>query len=674
MAFSNGKDLSAASSGSLAGESFNTGGLGRIPLVNAPNVGPYNNDGSININSSGLVGVMNNKVAQVGFYNPVPTLAYNRSNTENNRFQGDISVQAKPVSWLTLKTTYGVDYLTADNQIFSSPFSGESYLVGSASSFFSKTKRWVWTNTAQVDYTFAQKHNVLLLYGNEQQRTENEGYGLSRNTISDPFFTNIQGGFANVSTSGLGIGENFLYRDFGRVQYNYNKKYYITGNMSRDGASQLSANFKYGTFWGVSAGWEIAKEGFWEKAKMDNVFSSFKIRGSYGKVGNISGLSNYGTLSTYSGGLYAGNGTLAFTNAGNPNLTWETSTKTDIGFNFGILKDRITGAFTYYKNDITGLILSVPQPPSAGLPNSINANVGSMYNKGFEFEVTASILEKGKFQWTSSFNITYNKNEVVQLAPDAGVNSIVGVTSSLESPSITVPGSPIAMTFVTRTKGVDPTTGKRIFVNAAGKDVYFQHVAPTGQFRFAYADGTVAPSVSAADAQVYLPTQPKYFGGWQNSFRYKEFELNVDFTYQYGNYVYYGTNAGLRDQRYWNNSTDVLRRWQKAGDVTDIPKIINGDNISNGSSFPLDINVFKGDFIKLKTLTFNYTLRKNIVNKLKLSSARFFVTGNNLAIFTKYPGPDPEVSSNGNGTTNFGVDRNTVANARQVSIGVNVGF
>jgi len=204
--------------------------------------------------------------------------------------------------------------------------------------------------------------------------------------------------------------------------------------------------------------------------------------------------------------------------------------------------------------------------------------------------------------------------------------------------------------------------------------VYFQHVAPAGQFRFSYADGTVAPTVSSADAVVYRNTNPKFYGGFDNTFRYKGFELNALFTYQFGSYIYYGTNAGLRDQRFWNNSTDVLQRWQKAGDVTAIPKPVFGDNVSNGSSFPLDINVFKGDFVKLRTLTFGYNLPKSLLEKVKISNARFYVAGNNLLILTKYPGPDPEVSSNGNGSSNFGIDRNTVANQRTITVGVNVGF
>ncbi len=346
-----------------------------------------------------------------------------------------------------------------------------------------------------------------------------------------------------------------MYSEFGRVLYNYNKKYFLTGNIRRDGASQLGSNLKFGTFWGASLGWEIAQEGFWANAGLDKVFSSFRLRGSYGKVGNIAGLGNFGALSTYGAGLYGTGATLTFNNAGNADLTWETSKKTDVGFSFGILNDRISGDLAFYKNDIDGLILDVPQPPSAGLPNAISTNVGTMYNKGVEFSLNATPIQKKDFNWSTSFNISYNKNEVTSLAP--GLDQITSATS-LETVSITKPGHPVGTLFVTRTGGVDPATGRRIFINAKGQPVYFQFVAPAGGFRYSFADGTVAPTVSAADAVIVgKQTNPKYVGGFDNTFRFKGFELNTLFTYQFGYYVYYGSNAGLRDQRFWNNSTDV---------------------------------------------------------------------------------------------------------------------
>jgi len=202
----------------------------------------------------------------------------------------------------------------------------------------------------------------------------------------------------------------------------------------------------------------------------------------------------------------------------------------------------------------------------------------------------------------------------------------------------------------------------------------FQQVAPTGQFQYMYEDGTKAPNVSLADAVAYKNTNPKIYGGWDNNFKYKNFELGMLWTFQAGFWVYYGSYAGLKDQRFWNNSVDVLKRWQKPGDISEIPKIVNGDNVSNGSAFPLDVNVFKGDFIKLKSITLSYNLPKFILDKVKIANARFYVSGQNLHIITKYPGPDPEVSSNGTANNTQGVDRNTVANGRVFTLGLNVSF
>jgi TonB-linked SusC/RagA family outer membrane protein len=665
------KNTAATSSGSL-GDAFATAGLGRVALITAPNVGPFNADGSYN-QANGLIGVMGNKLGQVGFYNPQITMDLNRSNSYGEHLVSNLYAQFKPVNWLAVRTQYGLDYLMVDNDVFSHPLSGEGFsTTGSVSAIFNKNKRWVWTTTAQFDKVFAQDHTVSVLAGIEQQKSDQNSYGLNRVTVADPAFTNIQGGWVTPNTSGLGIGENYLYSEFARGQYNFKRKYFLTANVRRDGASQLGVNSKYGIFWGVSASWDVLSEKFIQNIKLDKVFSSLRLRSSYGKVGNIGGLGNFASLSTFSSGLYGSAGTVGYSQAGNPNLTWETSKKTDVGLNFGLFNDRLTAEIGYYNSNNDGLLLFVPQPPSAGLPSNIPTNIGSMYNRGFEFDIKYNVVQNKDFSWTTSFNLSTNDNKVLSLAP--GITNIIGSTGGLENPSITMPGQPIGMLFVTRTAGVDPASGRRIFLNAQGRQVLFQHVAPAGQSRFMYADGSVAPTVSSADAIVYKNTHAKIFGGFENNLRFKNFELNALFTYQMGNWLYYGTQAGLRDQRFWNNEVGVLNRWQKAGDVTEFPRAVFGDNVSNGSSFPLDINVFKGDFIKLRTLTLGYNFPKNMLDKIKISNVRFYVSGNNLLILTAYPGPDPEVSSNGNGTTNFGVDRNTVANQRTITVGINVGF
>ena len=664
----------APNTGSLPGQAFATAGIGRIPLITAPNVGPYLNDGSYNNGANGLIGVMSNQTGQVGFYNPVPIIELNRFTSENNRINSNVYMTVKPVSWLTLKTQYGIDYLNTDNNTFLTPVHGDGFPRGGATSSLAKYKRWVWTNTANFVKTFGEDHNFNLLLGNEQQRTLSEGFGLTRQDITDPNYTDIQGGWITPNPAGLFRGENYFLSNFASFNYNYKRKYFIGANARRDEYSAFAPGNKQGDFWGVSAAWDIAGEGFWQKAGIDRIFSSFKVRGSYGTVGNIAGIGDFVSQSLYGSGLYGALGTLVFNQAGNTNLKWETSTKTDIGVNFGILNERVNFEVTYYNNNIDGLILAVPQAPSRGIPgNSINDNVGSMYNRGFEFTVNATPIRGNKFSWTTNFNLTTNQNKVTSLVP-GGAQEFVTGTSGLEVASITRVGHPIGSLYVVKTNGVNPENGRRIFVNRAGQQIQYSHFVPAGQSRWTFLDGTTAPAVSGAEAILFGRSTPAWFGGFDNTFRYGNFDLNVLLTYQGGFYVYNGTRAGLRDQRFWNNAVEVMDRWQKPGDVTDIPRVVFGDNVSNGSAFAQSQNVEKGDFLKLRNLTLGYSLPFKLVEKAKLSSVRAYVSGQNLGILTEYTGPDPEVSTNGNGNTNQGIDRNSVANARTILVGLRVEF
>lgn len=616
---------------------------------------------------------MNNLTGQVGFYNPVPIIDLNRFISENNRINGNLYMAIKPFSFLTLRSQYGVDYLNTDNETFLTPVHGDGFPRGGATSTLAKYRRWVWTNTATFDKVFAQNHSINFIVGSEQQYTRSEGFGLTRQDISDPFFTDIQGGWLTPNPAGLFRGENYFLSAFTSLKYDFKKKYFVALNGRRDEYSAFGPGNKKGEFWGVSGGWEIANENFWTQAGLDKVFSSFKARASFGTVGNIAGISDFVSLSTYSSGLYGALGSLLFSNAGNPALKWETSKKTDIGLNFGILNDRITFEATYYKNNIDGLIFGVPQAPSRGIPgNSILENVGAMENKGLELQISATPIRKRDLTWTTTLNLTTNDNKVTALPP--GTTQFLTATSGLESANVTRLGHSVGSLYVVRTAGVNPANGRRIFINAAGQQIQYNHVPPSGQSRWTFLDGTTAPAVSAADAVLYANTNPKWFGGFDNTVRYKNFDLNVLFTFMGGYSVYNGTKAGLRDQRFWNNHTDVLTRWTKPGDVTEIPRIVFGDNVSNGSAFPQSQNVEKGDHLKLRNATLGYTVPKNWIEKAKINSARVFVSGQNLFIITKYTGPDPEVSSNGNGNTNQGIDRNSVANARTILFGLRLEF
>lgn len=667
--YSNEFNKAAANSGSLPGASFASAGLARLALTLPPNVSPYKNDGSYNTNGN-AIGPMNNKET-IGFWNPVPIIDNNYSNTENDHIQGNVYVQLKPIPDVTLRTNYGIDYLNVDNRGYNTPIIGDGYPNGSVFGNLGKNKRWVWTTTGQYDHTFFDKHTISVLLGTEQQRTTNEGYGLSRSQVSDPFYNNIQGGWLTNNTSGLALGENYLWSGFSRLNYDFDRKYYLSGSFRRDGYSAFADGLEYGNFYSVSAGWDIARENFFANSAIGRVVNALRLRGSYGTSGNISGIGNFASNSFYSAGYYNGAATLAFSQAGNPNLTWETSKKTDIGFTFGLFNDKITGEVAYYQNDVDGLLLNVPMAPSTGMPNNPLTNIGAMYNKGVELTLNATPVANKDFRWTTSFNYTYNENRVTALAP--GVPFITSATS-LETVNITMPGYPISYLYVIPTAGVNPATGQRIFINAKGEKVQYNHAAPAGS-RYTYLDGTIAPAIDAGKDQKPLYNSiPRFYGGFDNNFSYKNFDLNVLITYQGGFYVYNGTQASIRDQRFWNSETAILRRWKKAGDVTDIPRVVYGDNVSNGSANPISENVQKGDFIKLRNVALGYTLPTKASQKLGISNARFYVSGQNLGILTKYTGPDPEVSSNGNGNGNQGVDRNSVGNAAVLTVGLTVGL
>jgi TonB-dependent starch-binding outer membrane protein SusC len=678
LAFSNEKNLAASSSGSLPGEAFSTAGIGRGVLVNAPNVGVYNNDGSYNINANNIIGPMANTVAQVGFYNPQVLFDLNRSNSETQHLQSNVYVQVKPTKWLTLKSLYGVDYLFVDNDIFWNPIHGDGFAAtGQAYDNFGKYKRWDWVNTAQLDHTFADRHTVSVLIGSEQDRRTSEGYGINRQQLSDPAYQVIQAGWGINNPTGMALGENYLLSTFGNLNYDFSKKYFLTANLRQDEYSAFAE--KKEVFYGVGARWQVSQEKFWQTTGLSKIINSFNIKGSYGKVGNSLGIGDYPSFSTFGSGLYGGLPTLGFNQAGNPNLKWETSKKTDVGVSFSMLKNRLSVEANYYYNNVSDLILNVPQSPSTGVPNNIPTNVGAMFNKGIELQISGTPIQYKDFSWTSTLNITTNNNQVTSLAP--GLNEILTATSSLETVSRTAVGYSAGYLWLVRNAGVDPGTGRRILLNKAGQPVLYQFAPAAGQFQWSNPDGTqykengVAVGITQAkDGVMVGNVNPKEFGGWDNTFRYKGLELNVLFTYQFDYFVYYGTNAGLHDMRYWNNAIDVLDAWKKPGDVTTVPRPVYNDNVSNGSGLPMSYNMFKGDFIKLKTMTLGYNIPKNILDKAKIRSARLYVSGQNLAIITKYPGPDPEVSANGNGNLSQGIDRNTVPNSRNYVIGVNVGF
>ncbi len=674
-------------SGSLPGTPFSTAGSARLAFVTAPNVSPFTTTGEYNImglnnaaqrNSFNQIG-RNRNLDRSGFYNPVMVRDLNIISSQIDQLQGNVFAEIKPIKNLTFRTQYGVNYQLVDDRTFYNAIHGDGLQTvattddGTAFNAIGKYNIINYQNTLNYDFKVNDKHNFNVLVGSEEQRTTSDRWSAKRSGLSDNFFNEFQGNFTiNDNPNANALTENYLLSFFGRLNYSYDNKYFLSANVRRDGYSAFSEGKKWGTFAGASAGWTISNENFW-KGGITKVFNSLKLRGSYGQVGNISSVGNFASLSTFGAGQYGlGYPTLFFSQAGNADLRWESSRKTDIGLDFSVLNNRVTAEITYYNVNLSDLIIDVPTPSSMGIPgNTIAANAAESYNRGFEFNINAKAIQKENFGWSINLNLTTQTNKVTKLAP--GVGEIVG-TTQLERTNITKVGYSQGSFFVVRTNGVDAATGRRIFVNAAGQEVLFDFSqAPANRWKFR--DGTNAPPIDLArDGYIAGNALPTVYGGFTNNFYYKDFDLTVDAFYSFGNKVYFGSRAGMLDQRFWNNTTEVLNRWQKPGDITDIPRVVYNDNFSNGSAFPIDANLFNGNFVKVRSIMIGYTLPKKVLDKAKIGSVRIYSQLLNPFVITNYPGVDPEVSVNGNSPLTPGVDRNTVGQARSVTFGLNVSF
>ena len=647
------------------GSNFAVGGFPRLALINAPNLPMYNEDGTPYYLAQGL-GYGGNTVFST-FSNPAAILSLgNGLSSDVTRFIGVFYAEATPLKGLSLKTQYGVDYARIEEQRFWSPLHGDGVnSKGLANAYNTKNNRWTWTNTATYNFSLGQ-NNFNLLAGTEASERNNSRWTAQRKDLQDDKFVVFQGPFGSA-TAGGSLSNNTMVSYFGRINYDYASKYIVSLNYRRDGYSALSEKNRWGNFGGVSAAWRVSEEGFFKPLR--NVVDDLKIKGSYGVVGNTD-IYDYASKSFYSSYNYGINGTYGLAQIADPNLKWESSEKYSIGFNARLL-DRISVDFDYYYTKSSDLILDVPQSPSKGIPgNIITTNAGKMKNSGIELTVSADVIRNSQFTWETSFNITTNQNKVISLA-DGVENILKGDNGGLEITNITVPGKSIGRLYLYPTAGVDPKSGRRVFITPEG-DRTLLMFEKGGWF---YEDGTeYAGEFEPVDCGNTLPT---WYGGWTNNFKYKGFDLSLFFQFSGGNKIYNGTKASVSDMRYWNNSKDVYKKyWTPERTHAEYPMPIYGDNYSNGSALPISDLVERGDYLRLKNVSLGYTFNtKNWSKAVGISALRLYVQAQNLFVITGYSGMDPETLTNvESATLSGGTDKNTLPQARTYTIGVNLTF
>jgi TonB-dependent starch-binding outer membrane protein SusC len=607
------------------------------------------------------------------YVNIAYTLAKNKQRSEKYRIIENAFIEITPVQDLVIRSQGSVDYQNSYDFLSYDALHGDGRgSNGRVDNISLSRSRYVWQNYANYNKSFGS-HSFFLTAGTEMQR-DIEKYSFGRGTnFSDPFFIsdNLVSGSYTTFTSGGGIFKSGFVSYFGRLNYDFNSKYFLQVSFRRDGQSSLAKDVRFGNFPGASIGWRVSEENFWKKSGIGDVIDEFKIRGSYAVVGNT--LTGFPYLSTYGPAPYGGLNGIAIDAVGNNVLQWETNKKIDAGVDISMLNRRLQITFDWYQNRNDDLVLAAPLPSSFGVPNnSIFRNIGDMRNYGLEFTVDARLIQRKDFGWSANFNFTSAKNEVLSLVnnqdvvlqgPNNGTFNLLRV------------GQPINSLYGFQYAGVNSGNGNPLYLKADGTLVQ-SNVAATG---YNVSNGKNDPALGAAatldagDRVVLGNVLPTWFGGLTNTFNYKGWGLDVFFRYSGGNKVYNLTRQeSLLNMGFQNNGREVLGRWQKPGDVTEVPKVwIGKNNQVNNQSVAISRFVEKGDYIRLQNVVLSYSFSGTQLEqrtKGVVRSLRVFAQGQNLWIKTAYTGIDPDNYSE------FGLDNGTSPQPRSFSVGLNIGF
>ncbi len=635
-------------------------GAGVAGFNAAPNVPVYGNDGFYYLNSLGLLGDgANNTTYKLNnFYHPLANLQLQRNNNTSQRILGNAYIEVQPIKDLKVTSKYGIDYIDNFEDQYSDPRIaglGRSY-NGLVQTNNLRRNQWNWSNYATYNKLIAEQHNISATAGLEYQQVDQYSIGAYAGDFADPFFKDIiSGTFSEQLGADGSRTHNGFDSYFGRLSYDFGNKYYAEAAFRADAFSGFGMDNKRGYFPAGSIGWRISEENFMHQFEF---LDDLKLRASYGVVGN-SNIADFASRTLYGGGLYAEQNGLSPVQVGNSNLKWETSTKLDIGFDMSVLNNRIGVTFDYFYNDISDLVLRAPVLRTTGIPGAaVSTNIGSMYNKGVELSINTVNIENNGFSWTSNFNFSAVKNEVTSLYNDVPV-----VSGSSEA----AVGYGIGEFKLIRWAGVNPANGNAQFLD---KDGVLKQYDPATK-KYYLADGTETSDITANDAVYAGNPYPKWFGGFDNTFKYKGFDLGVFFQYSGGNKILNTTRAGLMTNYLNNNIAEIKDRWQKPGDETNVPRLYLQDNISTRTSTRW---LEDGDFLRLRQVSLGYNLPSAVVSKLGINNIRVYGQVQNAFVWTKYSGSDPEVNTNRNVNIAYGVDNRSIPQARSFTFGVNVGI
>lgn len=582
---------------------------------------------------------------------------------------------------LTFRSTFGFTTSDSEGRNFTLATQGQRLTNTTLNENHSWNYNWNWDQTLNYSKQIG-KHDFSLMGTYSSEYSKNHNFSAGGQTIQTEIHDVLGKVESNFSVGG-GESEQSRLSYLGRLTYSYGGKYILVANIRRDGSSKFNEGNKWGTFPSASVAWNISEESFMDGIKERARLSRMKLRGSFGAVGNDGPIGAYSYVPSLSASNY-NNGSTGIVGqtisnlTKNPNLKWEKSEQLDLGAELGFFKSALSVEVDYYTKKTKDMLVNVPIPGSSGSSGAITQNVGSILNRGWEFQATYR-KATGDFHYSIGANLTTNYNEVLDLA---GTNIPAGGSEFATSSTRTEAGYPIGMFYGYKTMGLFQTQAEiNAYVDANG--VKMQPNAAPGDIKFykkPNAEGQLVGVIGAND-MVYLgDPAPDFTYGINLSADYKGLDLTVFFQGVQGNDlegILTAWTEGMHNN--FNLGKNALNRWTPTNTNTTVPRAVRGD--PNKNTNISDRYIYDGSYLRLKNLTLGYTLPKALVDYVKLSNVRVYATGRNLLTLTKYPFYDPEIgsgyvglSSSGNSSTARGIDNGYYPQARTLIMGIQVDF
>ncbi|PTX18988.1 TonB-linked SusC/RagA family outer membrane protein [Pontibacter mucosus] len=543
---------------------------------------------------------------------------------------------------LRFRTEHGIDFLNLQEELYLGRQTQDGGPSGYGYNSQLTSSNYNTNNTLTYNNTFADAHKLEGLLGISYQRANTSSASVEGRGFPSDRFQKIAS--AARITSGSSSETGYVFASYyARANYVFRDRYLFSGSVRVDGSSRFGSGNRFGAFPAASAGWILTQEPFLDGSSL---FSFLKLRASYGLTGNAE-ISNFAPLALYSAAAYEELAGLVPTSLPSDDLRWEKTKQLDVGIDFGLFNDRITGEVDYYIKDTDDLLLNLPIPGYNGY-TVITKNIGKLENKGFEFVLNTQNLV-GAFTWNTNFNIAFNRNKVT----DLGGNTIFGNSRGLGQIR---EGEPMGVFWGPKYAGVDPQSGDALYYIEAGSD-------------------ETTSNYSLAQDQRLGNPNPKFTGGFTNNFSFKGFDLNVLMQFVSGNDVFNmaGFFQSVNGDYFDNQTKDQLNRWQQPGDITDVPqaRYLASNGGGRSSRWMQD-----GSFLRINNVNLGYRLPATFTERIGLESARIYVQATNLATFTDYDGYDPEVNTTyfGRSNVNLGHDFYTPPLAKTFTIGVSIGL